>query len=631
MHHTLMKNHIRNVVVGWIVGTVFVISAVFGTFFYLYVKDESERTYMHIVSSTAAALEWPMIVGDQNSISGTLASVIKKQKYIVGFEVQSPNVNFVVGDTSVARQIAEDIYENRPALFGTAAKSVKVGTLIGYFDESVLFEKQIELMMLIVCFGAALIFTGVMVSKQLSRRVVAPMMLLSHRAKVLNENLDREVAVPSPITELNDLSGALEMLRGELVRVRHMEKEQREELIASRELTLNNAASKMRFMSIVNHELRTPLSNIILALEQLNERAQGMVETMLVQAAMSEAQSVRQLIGQVLDYAQTDNGAFAVRPEPTNLPKTIELLLANLRAQASEKNIKFNENISPLLVNHLIEIDGLRVRQIITNLTNNALKFTHHGGFVNLNIIAKPTNIKDTITLVISVTDSGIGILAAEVDQIFEPFRQGSNTSNTSNHGVGLGLPIVKKLLSSMNGRIEVHSSYGTGSTFTATMNVPIIMDGRQQEEEVAVVQYKKLDNEQTILVVDDNEFTRHLMQILLESWGMSVKLAKNGSEGISLFREHEFDVVLLDIQMPDMLGTDVVLHLRDIERQHGRGPTTIIAFTGNAMPDTESRCLERGFSSVLFKPFDNKDLFDRIETALHVKESLLQMAETRG
>ncbi len=371
--------------------------------------------------------------------------------------------------------------------------------------------------------------------------------------------------------------------------------------------------AKSSFLANMSHEIRTPM-NAILGFTELLKRGYVKNEKeslRYLNTIHSSGKNLLELINDILDLSKVESGHLEVEKIKTEPYATIHEVLQMLTVKASEKGIALALKADGALPKE-IETDPVRLRQIAFNLIGNSLKFTEEGSVtVTCRFKEKGTRSQ----LIIDITDTGIGMSEDAVKNIFDPFVQADSTVTRRFGGTGLGLAISRRFAQALGGDIKVKSKLGKGSTFRVSLATGNL-DGVVflQPEEVNKLRQKIATEESCrwqfpsarILVVDDGEENRELVKLLLEEAGLSVDEAENGQLAVEKATANEYDVILMDVQMPVMDGFTAAGMLRD------RGlKIPVIALTANAMKGFEAECLEAGYSGYMSKPINIDQLME--------------------
>lgn len=392
-------------------------------------------------------------------------------------------------------------------------------------------------------------------------------------------------------------------LWSEAHRIRVAEKRARAE--AERRQAEAEAAveAKSAFVAMVSHELRTPISAILAGATEL-ERISGGVGRSHARLIADAGAMMRTLLNDLLDLAKLDAGRMSVESTPFDFRALMSDQIRFWRAEAMKKNLSLRLTGAKSAPGW-VEGDPTRLRQVLNNLLSNALKFTAEGS-VTIGLDALPS-VTGGALLRISVADTGAGMSAEQLERLFTPFDQTDAAVARTHGGTGLGLVISRELARLMGGDITVESTRGEGSTFTVTLAVgaveaPPSEDHLPSSESVHAMK---------ILLVDDHDINRRAISLMLEPLGAEVTTACSGTEALEVLAGRPFDVVLMDVNMPDMNGRDAVRSLRSTDGVNRATP--VIAVTGDTAPGDVQRCLEAGMNDWVAKPIDAGQLYNAL------------------
>ena len=358
---------------------------------------------------------------------------------------------------------------------------------------------------------------------------------------------------------------------------------------------------KTAFISTISHELRTPLNGIVGLSRMLLETRLDQEQSDYMRTIYVSAITLGNIFNDIIDMDKSDRRRLELMPKPLDFHDFVAEMENISALMASQKGLRFDlERLTDLPES--IEVDGTRLRQVLWNLISNATKFTKEGGVV-MSVSSEVDDQQAHITF--EVEDSGIGIPASEVDKIFAMYYQVKDENdNLHAVGTGIGLSVSRQLVQMMGGDITVSSEVGEGSTFTVTITSPLV---ERVEEEEALPSLPQISL--NIFMVEDIELNITVAKALLESLGHEVTVAMRGDEALELFDPEAYDLVLLDIQLPDMTGFDVAAKLRE---QYDYLPA-LVALTANVIKD-KGEYLAKGMDDAISKPLSVKAITDVIQ-----------------
>jgi PAS domain S-box-containing protein len=402
------------------------------------------------------------------------------------------------------------------------------------------------------------------------------------------------------------------------------------DLQQTNEELLRSTRLKDEFLANMSHELRTPLNAILGMTEGLQEQVYGDLNERQLQALNTVERSgshLLELINDILDLAKIEAGQLELECTYTSINLLCQSSMAFIKQQALQKGIQLNTQI-PLNLPSLL-VDERRMRQVLINLLNNAVKFTPKGGRINLEVTQSPPELPPDLAtgdrpsqqyLRISVSDTGIGISPENIKKLFQPFIQIDSALNRQYEGTGLGLALVKRIVELHGGRVGLTSELGVGSCFTVDLphdcSSEIVVSNRPKTTQSldAPITNKNDIQSPLILLVEDNEANIITTVSYLEAKHYRVLLAKNGQEAIAIAKAHQPDIILMDIQMPTMDGIEAT---RQIRLDPNLVDIPIIAMTALAMSGDRDRCLAAGANEYVSKPLKLKQLVTTIQSLL--------------
>lgn len=368
---------------------------------------------------------------------------------------------------------------------------------------------------------------------------------------------------------------------------------------------IESSKVKEQFLSSVSHELRTPLNAVVgltnLLLNNDSEKDRSKNLTTLKYST----NSLLRIVNDILDFSKVETDQFEIQKKPFNIHEVLDTVHEVYKANASLKNLNFDYSLSSQIPTHVVG-DGVRLNQILSNLLSNAIKFTDKGN-VTFNITATRENDKN-ITIKFIVKDSGIGIKKEHQSKIFKKFTQ-LNEGKIA--GTGLGLSIVKKMVQTMGGEIYFKSQFDAGSEFSILLAFPIFNKPKQNTTRKG----NTLENKK-VLLVEDNLLNQMIAKQILDTWNIDVHTANDGLEAVKKSEANKYDVILMDIQMPNMDGLEATSIIR---KQIKNANTPIIALTANTTQLAKQEALDAGMNNFLGKPFKIENLQEKLEHSLYL------------
>lgn len=379
-----------------------------------------------------------------------------------------------------------------------------------------------------------------------------------------------------------------------------------------------NAAIKSQFLSTVSHEIRTPLNAVIALSHLLIQEDPKPEQIKSLNTLKFSAENLLALINDILDYNKIESGRIHFENIDFDLHHLISSIKDALSFKAQEKNIPIVLNYDPKIPSLLIG-DPVRLSQIITNLLDNAIKFTHEG-YVRIDVQSKEIT-QDKIRLQFMVSDTGIGIEQSKIKSIFERFTQASSDTTRKFGGTGLGLAITKKLLELQDSNIQVESRIGYGSKFYFFLTLPISKKGTTGalRNPLPSVAPKMQDlRGARILMVEDNEINKLVTSQFLTKWNANIDYADNGQMAIDKTKHQDYDIILMDLELPVMDGYETVRRIRKMGGKYKKLP--IIALTASSLDEVKDKVFEAGMNDCVVKPFTPRELYKRLAENLKAK-----------
>ncbi|MBF0588437.1 MAG: PAS domain S-box protein, partial [Magnetococcales bacterium] len=385
------------------------------------------------------------------------------------------------------------------------------------------------------------------------------------------------------------------------------------QILQQKESAVDADRAKSLFLAHMSHEIRTPLNTIIGMGDLLLERIHDGDARRFLSLQARASEGLLALINDVLDLSKIEAGQMTLEAAPFNVRELAEGAAQIVLTQAQDKGLKLTCQVASGLPNRMVG-DAQRLRQILLNLLSNAIKFTVRGE------VLLGVSLNEDGMLVFSVSDTGIGIPPDKVDAIFAPFIQADNTVTRRFGGTGLGLSICHQLVDAMGGRLKVESHVMEGSVFSFA--VPLHVVGEDEEGQRASIAHSmprhqmenaRQDDLCRVLLVDDSPDNKLLIKAFLKGGRFQIVMAENGLEAFQIYKDRDFDLILMDVQMPVMDGYESTRRIREHERVFSWSHTPIIALTAHAMREDTQRAVEAGCDLHLSKPIRKKRLLEAL------------------
>lgn len=376
-----------------------------------------------------------------------------------------------------------------------------------------------------------------------------------------------------------------------LFAIAKMYERKEQQLIIMREKAVEASEAKSRFLSSMNHEIRTPLNGIAGFLRLLQTTDLTGHQKEYIQQMEHSSNHLLGLVSNVLDMAKIEAGEIYLEKEAIQLHEEMKTALAPLRALAQEKGIGLHLHIRENSPTHVMG-DARRIRQVIVNLVGNAVKFTETGS-VSLMVGSVMQQTRHVIRF--TVQDTGPGISQENIDKLFKPFYQEKNGQKNNLGGTGLGMAITKEFVERMEGHIQVSSQLGQGTK--VVVEVPL-----EAAHAIATQSSTANNTPQHILVVDDQQINIKLMQRIFQHLHLPCDIAQNGAEAVEACRQKDYDLILMDVNMPVMDGFEATKRIRELNSPQ---QPKIVAMTASANDEDKEKCLEAGMDLYLTKPVE--------------------------
>ncbi len=382
--------------------------------------------------------------------------------------------------------------------------------------------------------------------------------------------------------------------------------------------------AKSTFLANMSHEIRTPL-NAIIGFSQILSNSSSLDEKAHKQAniIVSSANSLLVIINDILDISKIKSGTFDINIEDTDICTISKQVVELFSKKASEKQIKLIFNMDENIPSH-IKTDGIRIKQVLSNLISNAIKFTDEKGEVTLNVCLMYID-DGKARILFEVIDTGIGISEDKMKNIFNPFIQVDNKRNRQYDGTGLGLSICSHIIESLNSKINIQSTLEVGSKFYFEIDAELSLEDNlaSQQSFSTIEKDTKVNDKEAnskILIAEDNPANQELMSYILEDMNLDFKIVSNGQEAVDTIKDdNTFDLILMDINMPVLDGIEAFKQIREYEKENHLKKIPIIALTANAIKGDKEEFLDIGMDDYLSKPINMDKLKEKFDEYLDV------------
>ncbi|RBP27104.1 signal transduction histidine kinase [Marinobacter pelagius] len=586
-----------------------------------------------LADSLAPALEYPVVSGNSIALEQILSQSLKYSNAawvrvtdVMGEEIgmvratsEPPPVEagdyltFEAEILQVPLKIgANDANEWFAPEFGFDSGALRVGTIEVGVSTLALQARQQEILWTSIAVGSSLLLFTVLVVRHFLGNILSPIQALSERIdRLINRDYAKAVSRTSGSSrdinlienKLNKLAEHLATLKANHDQVLAASESAREKAVAANQ-------AKSEFLATMSHELRTPLNGVLGMVDLIEEEPLSSRQRDYLTTARQSTEDLLTVISDILDYAQMDGGEIRLENREFDLCNVINNCAASYRHQAEQHGLSLSvELYGEWPEKALVVGDAGRMRQIIAGLLDNAIKFTSEGT-ITVRAGCFPLE-ENTIVLNCAVNDSGTGMPAERMHDIFNSFEQLDSGSTRRYGGTGLGLSLVQRLVELMGGHIQVESDLGQGSSFRFELPFelgPTVISGATRKAASARSPDEGVSH---ALVVEDNPVNQRVASAMLNRLGFRTDTAANGEEAVNIVQRNHtgYDLILMDCQMPVMDGYEATRRIREWERSNGQQGIPIIALTADVLPATESICLGSGMNDFLAKPVRKENL----------------------
>ncbi|MEM9495199.1 MAG: response regulator [Pseudomonadota bacterium] len=588
---------------------------------YYTLQTAFHKDHIAVTDAVAATLSAAVIFEDKRALQEGLDT------FRLAPSVRHASVTNLQGDIVLEYQFAPPAQENRPLLeinappylltrpiylgpdvVGAVSVVVSIDNLIGSLVQYFL--------VIAVVMGIAILSLA-WLSSRLSGDVVGPIENLEDVMSSLADAKNFNTRVPvEGCDELSRLSSAFNLMLDAINARDQRMNELVNELVSARDAAKAANKAKSSFLANMSHEIRTPLNGVLGMAQALSGQAMSADQKEQVEIIIDSGNTLMAVVNDVLDLSKIESGKLEIAPVASDFEDAMEKLIKLWTPRAQEKNLILSLDIAADMP-RCLTFDPVRVRQCVSNLVSNALKFTSDG-FVEVKAWASLQAEGDYLVN-IAVRDSGIGMAQSTIDKLFSAFVQADSSTTRRFGGTGLGLVIAKDLARLMGGDITVTSAISRGSTFIFSFRAGRASSARTDDTAPAPGDASRNADaafEGTrILLADDNDVNRKVVHVFLASHQVKIADAANGLEALKLLDEQPFDIVLLDIQMPVMDGVETLKRIRKKNSELRTIP--VLALTADAMEGDRERYMAMGMDGYIPKPIDPKRLVAEIGRAL--------------
>lgn len=472
------------------------------------------------------------------------------------------------------------------------------------------------LLMFFVIVGSVLVFVSFL-SLPLQSSISKPILDLERTANIISKKKDYSIRIKEKREdEIGLLIDAFNMMLSKI-------ELQNESLIHAKEVAESSAKAKQEFLANMSHEIRTPINGVMGMTDLLQDTELNDEQQNLLKVLKSSASHLLVVINDILDISKIESGKLSFEEQKINIKEVASSIQETFNVQTDKKGLNTLLDISKKVPQYIIG-DPVRLKQILINLYSNAVKFTFEGS-----VILSIRNIKEDanfITLQFSVKDTGIGIEKKKIHNIFNSFTQASNETTRKFGGTGLGLSISKQLVELHGGKMHIESTPNFGSTFYFEIKFKKYQESNKSiktnfNTANTIIKEKDIPSTKNILVVEDNEVNQMLVLRLLKKWGYSSDLAENGKIALEKFKNNEYDLILMDVHMPEMDGYSATHEIRNTFEEPKKS-IPIIAMTASALKGEFERCKKAGMNDYISKPFKKDNLLDKVRTYTTINAS---------
>lgn len=572
-------------------------------------RDETTNTGQLIANQLALATEYGVLADNRQLLNNLLQASLATPQ-IRFLEVRDPQEKIVVyaEKTDSANQDSSQIELFNSAIHRRGSpNNTQQGdanylgrVVIGMSNDGFNSRQQLILFKASLLTLCALLLIFVL-ARSLARRISQPISAMAQAVKAIEAG---NFNVPLPQVdnaELGDLARHINSLAKGLEQANQEQQATINLLVHTREESDQANRVKSDFLAMMSHELRTPMNGVLGMLQLLETTEMTREQAEYSALATESSEHLLKVINDILDFSRIERDALELESIPFNVLELIQNSVQVFQHSAQQRGLQLFQQVQSGLEQIQVQGDPTRIRQILVNLLGNALKFTEEGS-ITISVQWQPLD-SHVLWLTCTVKDTGIGICAERLENMFDAFQQADNSISRRYGGTGLGLPIARTLAERMGGSLRVESVEQQGSLFT--LEIPLAFS-QQKVQPIIEQPLSSSANGHLVLLVEDNPVNQTVIEAMLRSLGYQVCLVGDGAQAVQKVNECQYSAILMDCRLPIMDGYEATRRIRLLPNQPH---TPIIALTANALQGDREACLAAGMDDYLAKPFKRVDL----------------------